>query len=127
MIQIFPHSFLSMMTTVIVHLYFLFKRKIIKTSLWYYPYKSHQPTIYFIIRTGFLTWEQLTLYLQDIRKHSEFAKIIIIGRDIDYEFLLKNHYRVFGVIDTSERKSPLFIWKQVCFYLDGIYGKRTAF
>lgn len=60
-------------------------------------------------------------YLQDIRTYSELATIIIVGQNIDSEELFRNHYRVFGVIDTTSNKSLTFIRNQVHFYLDGLY------
>ncbi|MBF0818203.1 hypothetical protein IR145_13375 [Streptococcus danieliae] len=69
-----------------------------------------------------MTSDQLHLYLQDIRRHSERANIIIIGHPIDYEALFKHHYRVFGIIDTTKNKSLRFIKSQIHFYLDGLYG-----
>ena len=55
---------------------------------------------------------------------SELANIIIIGSDIDYGRLFKNHYRVFGVIDTSEDKSLKSIKKQLDAYLHTLYVHR---
>ncbi|NKZ20129.1 hypothetical protein HF992_04595 [Streptococcus ovuberis] len=63
-------------------------------------------------------------YLRDIRTYSELATIIIIGQNIDYEELFKNHYRVFGVIDITENKSLTFLRNQIHFYLDGLYKKQ---
>ncbi|HEP1431652.1 TPA: hypothetical protein VH926_000781 [Streptococcus pyogenes] len=61
-------------------------------------------------------------YLEHIRSQSDLATIIIIGSHINYDELFKNHYRVFGVIDTTENKSLAFIRDQVHFYLDALYG-----
>ncbi|MBM9832653.1 hypothetical protein IAG15_15995 [Enterococcus faecalis] len=64
----------------------------------------------------------MKVYLQDIRTQSELANIIIVGSHIDYEDLLKNHYRVFGVIDRTDNQSISFLMKEIRYYLDGIYG-----
>ncbi|HEM5208899.1 TPA: hypothetical protein U1321_000995 [Streptococcus suis] len=69
-----------------------------------------------------MTSEQVTFFLEDIRRHSQLANIILIGSNIDYEELYRNHYRVFGVVDTTENKSLTFIRDQIHFYLDGLYG-----
>ena len=67
----------------------------------------------------------MTFFLEDIRRHSQLANIILIGSNIDYEELYRNHYRVFGVIDTTENKSLTFIRDQIHFYLDGLYGLKN--
>ena len=124
MITIFPHSILSIFVAAVVK-YYLIKQRTqskIKLSLTYYPYKSYISTTHFIIKSKYLTSEQMTDYIRDIRTHSEFANIIIIGDNINYADLLKNHYRIFGVIDTTENKSLTFIRNQIHFYLDGLYG-----
>ncbi|HEM5042836.1 TPA: hypothetical protein U1261_000558 [Streptococcus suis] len=64
-------------------------------------------------------------FLRDIRQRSELANIIIIGKDIDYEELFRNHYRVFGVIDTSENQSFGYICKEIFHYLDALYPSQT--
>ncbi|HFI0247136.1 TPA: hypothetical protein ACGO80_001156 [Streptococcus suis] len=124
MIKIFPHSLLSIFVSLVIQ-HYLFISQLhskIKLSFSYYPYKSYIPTTYFIIKSNFLTSEQVTFFLEDIRKHSQLANIILIGSNIDYEELYRNHYRVFGVIDTTENKSLTFIRDQIHFYLDGLYG-----
>lgn len=92
--------------------------KIISSNRLIYKYKSQ---IYFIIKSIFLTPEKMYAYLEDIRSRSDLATIIIIGSHINYDELFKNHYRVFGVIDTTENKSLAFIRDQVHFYLDALY------
>ena len=124
MIEIFPHSPLSIFVAIVIKDY-LISHQIyskIKLSFSYYPYKYNSPTTYFIIKSKFLTSEKMNGYLQDIRTYSELATIIIIGDNINYADLLKNHYRIFGVIDTTENKSLTFIRNQIHFYLDGLYG-----
>ncbi|MFU2163928.1 hypothetical protein ACMZ6Z_03835 [Streptococcus pluranimalium] len=124
MINIFPHSILSIIVAGIIKCYLIAHQahSNIKLSLTYYPYKYYSSITYFIIKSRFLTSEQMSHYLREIRTHSELANIIIIGNHIDYEDLFKNHYRVFGVIDTSDHKSLRFIRDRIHFYLDGLYG-----
>lgn len=122
-IEVFPHSALSIFVAVIIK-YYLITHHIhskIKLSFSYYPYKYDSPTTYFIIKSKFLSAEKMNGYLQDIRTYSELATIIIVGQNIDSEELFRNHYRVFGVIDTTSNKSLTFIRNQVHFYLDGLY------
>lgn len=128
MIEIFPNSLISFFIAFITKIYLLSKTKYrdIKISLYYHPYKSHVPTTYFIIKSIFLSANQLNFYLQDIRTRSELANIIIIGSHIDYEELYRNHYRVFGVIDTTETKSIKFIRNQIHLYLDSLYGSKKV-
>ena len=123
MIKIFPHSLLSIFVSLVIQHYLFISQphSKIKLSFSYYPYKSYIPTTYFIIKSNFLTSEQVTFFLEDIRRHSQLANIILIGSNIDYEELYRNHYRVFGVIDTTENKSLTFIRDQIHFYLDGLY------
>lgn len=124
MIKVFPHSALSIFVAVIIKCYLIIHHthSKIKLSFSYYPYKSYIPTTYFIIKSRFLTSDQMNCYLRDIRLHSERANIIIVGKNINYEELYKNHYRVFGVIDTTNNKSLAFIRAQIRFYLDGLYS-----
>ena len=127
MIKIFPHSLLSIFVSLVIQ-HYLFISQLhskIKLSFSYYPYKSYIPTTYFIIKSNFLTSEQVTFFLEDIRRHSQLANNILIGSNIDYEELYRNHYRVFGVIDTTENKSLTFIRDQIHFYLDGLYGLKN--
>lgn len=124
MIEIFPISWLSIVLIAIVKYYLILHNinKQIKLIFYYQPYKSHSPTVYFIIKSIFLTPEKMYAYLEDIRSRSDLATIIIIGSHINYDELFKNHYRVFGVIDTTENKSLASIRDQVHFYLDALYG-----
>lgn len=125
MIEIFPFSLTGFITAFSVKIYFLIKKinYKVKISLYYHPYKSHFPTTYFIIKSRGLTYENMHAYLKDIRERSQQARIIIIGSDINYHELFQKHYRVFGVIDTSENKSWKYLKEQVFFYLDGIYSR----
>lgn len=123
MIEIFPYSLTSLYTAFIIKIYLIIKKKHnkVKLTLHYHPYKSHFPTTYFIIKSRGLTYENMHTYLKDIRERSQQARIIIVGSDINYHELFQKHYRVFGVIDTSENKSWKYLKEQVFFYLDGIY------
>ncbi|TWS99270.1 hypothetical protein FRX57_00840 [Streptococcus cuniculipharyngis] len=60
-------------------------------------------------------------YLENIRTYSQSANIIIIGSHIDYDKLYKNHYRIFGIIDTTKNKSLTFIREQIHLYMKAIY------
>lgn len=124
MISILPNSLMSVVTMLMVRLYLLKNQQIlkIKVILGYYPCKTFAPSTYFIIKSRFLTAEQMHSYLKDIRQRSQLATIIIIGKDINYEELFKNHYRVFGVIDTSDKFSLRDIRKQINDCLDAIYS-----
>ncbi|CYU57760.1 TPA: hypothetical protein ACGOY9_002038 [Streptococcus suis] len=126
MIEVFPVSIFSLFIALLTKIFFLGKRigYKVKITLHYHHFKSRIPTTYFIIKTKRLTDEKMHYYLQDIRRQSELANIIIIGGDINYEALFKNHYRVFGVIDTSEDKSLKSIKKQLDAYLHTLYIHR---
>lgn len=123
MIEIISHSLLSMVVACTIKLYLFSKHSPakIKLSISYHPYKSYLPTTYFIIKSRFLTSEQMYHYLRDIRAHSDLANIVIIGKQINYEELFKNHYRIFGVIDTSDNPSLVFVLKQIYRHLDALY------
>lgn len=126
MIEIFPISIFGLFIAILTKIFFLGKKigYKVKMTFHYHHFKSHIPTTYFIIKTKRLTDEKMYFYLQDIRMQSELANIIIIGSDIDYGRLFKNHYRVFGVIDTSEDKSLKSIKKQLDAYLHTLYVHR---
>ncbi|MFA9493789.1 hypothetical protein [Streptococcus sp. E17BB] len=123
-IQILHYSLFGYILYLYLNYYFLRKTvrntNILQGHKINYNYKS---STYFIIKSKFLTVEKMDLYLKDIRFRSEKSEVIIIGSHIDYEELFKNHYRVFGVIDTTNNKSLTFIRDQVHFYLDGLYGQ----
>lgn len=123
MIEIFPYTMTNLITAFIVKTYFFLNKRQykIKISTHYYPYKDYFPTTYFIIKSKQLTYEKMHFYLKDIRERSQLANIILIGSDIDYEELFSNHYRIFGVIDTSDNKSWKYLKEQIYFYLDGIF------
>ena len=54
-------------------------------------------------------------------RYLQGGKIIIVGENIDYELLFKNHYLVFGVIDRTNDHSLNFLKQQIWFYLEEIY------
>lgn len=122
-IQILHHSLLGYILSLYLNYYFkkniTKKTKILQRQKINYKLKS---SVYFIIKSRFLKSENMYSYLRDIRSRSDLATIIIIGSHINYDELFKNHYRVFGVIDTTENKSLAFIRDQVHFYLDALYG-----
>lgn len=43
--------------------------------------------------------------------------IILIGSHINYDDIFRNHYRVFGIIDTTANKSFKCIQNQIHDYL----------
>lgn len=124
MIEIFPNSLLSLFVALIVKMYLLSKKchKKIKVTLSYNPYNSHIPITYFIIKSHFLSNDQMNSFLVDIRQRSHLVNIIIIGSQINYEELFKNHYQILGVIDITQDKSWNSIKKQIYFYLDYLYN-----
>ena len=121
-IQILHSSLFGYILYLYLKYYFLKKivknTKILQGHKINYKYKS---SIYFIIKSGFLTSEKMNLYLKSIQFHSKKSEIIIIGSQIDYDELYRNHYRVFGVIDITNDKSLTFIKDKVHFYLVGLY------
>ncbi|WP_238600805.1 hypothetical protein [Streptococcus suis] len=127
MIEIFPCSITSYLTSFIIHLFLIARKQwfAVKTKLGYEPYNSWKPTTYFIVKSRALSSEKMHFFLRDIRQRSELANIIIIGKDIDYEELFRNHYRVFGVIDTSEDQSFGYIRKEIFHYLDALYPSQS--
>ena len=96
------------------------KTRIIASRRIIYFYNT---TTYFIIKSMFLSSDTMYSYIEDIRLHSEFAHIIIIGSDIDYDKLFRSHYRIFGVVDTTRNYSLQSIRQEIHSYLDGIYNK----
>lgn len=103
--------------------YYFFKKtfkntKILQGNKINYKYKS---STYFIIKSGSLTSKKMKLYLKSIQFHSKKSEVIIIGSQIDYDELYRNHYSVFGVIDITKNKSLKFIKEKIHFYLEEIY------
>lgn len=120
-IQILHSSLLGYALTLYLRYYMTYfgQKNTNVTQGWRIIYK-HKPNIYFIIKSGLLTSEKMNQFLKDIRKRSQQANIIIIGSHINYEELYQNHYRVYGVIDTTTNKSLSYIKNQIIFYLDGL-------
>lgn len=125
MVQIFPYSLLGLFTNLYIkwHLFFKMHRIDIKTSLHYHPYKSDTPTVYFIIKSRALTTEKMYSILKDIRERSTLAQIIIVGKNIDYEELYRNHYRILSVIDRTENQPLSYIRKEIANILDSLYPR----
>lgn len=96
------------------------KTRIISSRRIIYYYNT---TTYFIIKSMFLSSDTMYSYIEDIRLRSEFAHIIIIGSDIDYDKLFRNHYRIFGVVDTTRNYSLQSIRQEIHSYLEGIYNR----
>ena len=63
----------------------------------------------------------MKLYLKSIQFHSKKSEVIIIGSQIDYDELYRNHYSVFGVIDITKNKSLKYIKEKIHFYLEELY------
>ena len=121
-IQILHSSLFGYILSLYLKYYFLKKivknTKILQGHKINYKYKS---SIYFIIKSGFLTSEKMNLYLKSIQFHSKKSKVIIIGSQIDYDELYRNHYSVFGVIDITNNKSLRYIKDKIHFYLEELY------
>ena len=103
--------------------YYFFKKtfkntKILQGNKINYKYKS---STYFIIKSGSLTSKKMKLYLKSIQFSSKKSEVIIIGSQIDYDELYRNHYSVFGVIDITNNKSLKYIKEKIHFYLEEIY------
>ena len=103
--------------------YYFFKKtfkntKILQGNKINYKYKS---STYFIIKSGSLTSKKMKLYLKSIQFSSKKSEVIIIGSQIDYDELYRNHYSVFGVIDITNNKSLKYIKEKIHFYLEELY------
>ena len=100
--------------------YYFFKKtfkntKILQGNKINYKYKS---STYFIIKSGSLTSKKMKLYLKSIQFSSKKSEVIIIGSQIDYDELYRNHFSVFGVIDITNNKSLKYIKEKIHFYLE---------
>ena len=105
--------------------YYFFKKiktfkntKILQGHKINYKYKS---STYFIIKSRSLTSKKMKLYLKSIQFHSKKSEVIIIGSQIDYDELYRNHFSVFGVIDITNNKSLKYIKYKIHFYLEELY------
>ena len=121
-IQILHSSLFGYILSLYLKYYFLKKTfKNTKILQWHkinYKYKS---STYFIIKSGSLTSKKMKLYLKSIQFSSKKSEVIIIGSQIDYDELYRNHYSVFGVIDITNNKSLKYIKEKIHFYLEEIY------
>ena len=121
-IQILHSSLFGYILSLYLKYYFLKKTfkntKILQGYKINYKYKS---STYFIIKSGFLTSKKMKLYLKSIQFSSKKSEVIIIGSQIDYDELYRNHYSVFGVIDITNNKSLKYIKEKIHFYLEEIY------
>lgn len=121
-IQILHYSLFGYILSLYLKYYFLKKTfkntKILQGYKINYKYKS---STYFIIKSGFLTSKKMKLYLKSIQFSSKKSEVIIIGSQIDYDELYRNHYSVFGVIDITNNKSLKYIKEKIHFYLEEIY------
>ncbi|MFX3948123.1 hypothetical protein ACJBW9_01225 [Streptococcus suis] len=109
-IQILHRSLLGYVLSIYIKYYlkkYLFKIKIVSGKHLKYKYRVHT---YFIIKSSFLKSEQVDELLKEIRMRYVQSHIILIGSHINYEEIYKNHYRVFGVIDTTTNQSFKFIF-----------------
>lgn len=121
-IQILHSSLFGYILSLYLKYYFLKKTfkntKILQGYKINYKYKS---STYFIIKSGSLTSKKMKLYLKSIQFSSKKSEVIIIGSQIDYDELYRNHYSVFGVIDITNNKSLKYIKEKIHFYLEEIY------
>ena len=121
-IQILHYSLFGYILSLYLKYYFLKKTfkntKILQGHKINYKYKS---STYFIIKPGSLTSQKMKLYLKSIQFSSKKSEVIIIGSQIDYDELYRNHYSVFGVIDITNNKSLKYIKEKIHFYLEEIY------
>lgn len=121
-IQILHYSLFGYILSLYLKYYFLKKTfkntKNLQGHKINYKYKS---STYFIIKSGSLTSKKMKLYLKSIQFSSKKSEVIIIGSQIDYDELYRNHYSVFGVIDITNNKSLKYIKEKIHFYLEEIY------
>jgi len=113
-IQILHYSLFGYILSLYLKYYFLKKTfkntKILQGHKINYKYKS---STYFIIKSGALTSKKMKLYLKSIQFSSKKSEVIIIGSQIDYDELYRNHYSVFGVIDITNNKSLKYIKEKI--------------
>ena len=121
-IQILHYSLFGYILSLYLKYYFFKKTfkntKILQGNKINYKYKS---STYFIIKSRSLTSKKMKLYLKSIQFHSKKSKVIIIGSQIDYDELYRNHFSVFGVIDITNNKSLKYIKEKIHFFLDSLY------
>ena len=121
-IQILHYSLFGYILSLYLKYYFLKKTfkntKNLQGHKINYKYKS---STYFIIKSESLTSKKMKLYLKSIQFSSKKSEVIIIGSQIDYDELYRNHYSVFGVIDITNNKSLKYIKEKIHFYLEELY------
>jgi len=121
-IQILHYSLFGYILSLYLKYYFFNKTfkntKILQGHKINLKYKS---STYFIIKSRSLTSKKMKLYLKSIQFSSKKSEVIIIGSQIDYDELYRNHYSVFGVIDITNNKSLKYIKEKIHFYLEEIY------
>lgn len=121
-IQILHYSLFGCILSLYLKYYFFNKTfkntKILQGHKINYKYKSYT---YFIIKSRSLTSKKMKLYLKSIQSSSKKSEVIIIGSQIDYDELYRNHYSVFGVIDITNNKSLKYIKEKIHFYLEDLY------
>jgi len=121
-IQILHYSLFGYILSLYLKYYFFNKTfkntKILQGHKINLKYKS---STYFIIKSRSLTSKKMKLYLKSIQFSSKKSEVIIIGSQIDYDELYRNHYSVFGVIDITNNKSLKYIKEKIHFYLEELY------
>lgn len=121
-IQILHYSLFGYILSLYLKYYFFNKTfkntKILQGHKINHKYKS---STYFIIKSRSLTSKKMKLYLKSIQFSSKKSEVIIIGSQIDYDELYRNHFSVFGVIDITNNKSLKYIKDKIHFYLEELY------
>ncbi|RRD33838.1 hypothetical protein [Streptococcus sp. OH4692_COT-348] len=123
-IQILHYSLFGYILSLYLKYYFFKKIKTFKNTKILQGHKinyKYKSSTYFIIKSRSLTSKKMKLYLKSIQFHSKKSEVIIIGSQIDYDELYRNHYSVFGVIDITNNKSLKYIKEKIHFYLEEIY------
>lgn len=121
-IQILHSSLFGYILSLYLKYYFL--KKIVKNTKILQGHKinhKYKSSTYFIIKSRSLTSKKMKLYLKSIQFSSKKSEVIIIGSQIDYDELYRNHYSVFGVIDITNNKSLKYIKEKIHFYLEELY------
>ena len=121
-IQILHYSLFGYILSLYLKYYFFKKTfkntKILQGHKINCKYKS---STYFIIKSRSLTSKKMKLYLKSVQSSSKKSEAIIIGSQIDYDELYRNHYSVFGVIDITNNRSLKYIKEKIHFYLEELY------
>ena len=123
-IQILHYSLFGYILSLYLKYYFFKKIKTFKNTKILQGHKinyKYKSSTYFIIKSRSLTSKKMKLYLKSIQFSSKKSEVIIIGSQIDYDELYRNHFSVFGVIDITNNKSLKYIKEKIHFYLEEIY------